>query len=109
MANPFGTTNQAKPERPHLKVIAELIMTAMAQVQTEMTGPTPKARPIRRLAMMKSWVFRTRAFLIRLAMSKKMSPIPLINESPRNGVRPGVTISDAVGMGEGSYLLDLSV
>ena len=62
-ANPLGTTNQNRPDNPHWKVIAELIITAMAQVHTAMTEPTPKPKPTRRSAMMKSWVLRTSSVL----------------------------------------------
>ena len=62
-ANPLGTTNQNRPDRPQLKVIAELIITAIAQVHTAMTDPTPKPKPTRRSAMMKSCVLRTSSVL----------------------------------------------
>jgi hypothetical protein len=54
-AKPFGTVNQNKPERPNEKVCAADIITAIAQVQIEISPATPKPKPILRLAMTKSF------------------------------------------------------
>ena len=62
-AKPLGTTNQNRPESPQLEVMAELIMTAIAQVHTAMTEPTPKPKPTLRFEMMKSCVLRTSSVL----------------------------------------------
>src|SRR5882757_7923761 len=89
-AKPLGTTNQNRPDRPQLNVIAELIMTAIAQVQTAITDPTPKPKPTLRSAMMKSCVFRTSSVLTPYERAKENKPNPIIDAYPRAGVRVGI-------------------
>ena len=90
-ANPLGTTNQNRPDSPQRNVIAELIITAIAHVQTAMTEPTPKPKPTFRSAMMKSWVLRTKAVLIANDRTNKKSPNPIMVAKPSAGVRSAVS------------------
>ena len=70
--------------------MAELIMTAIAQVQTAMTEPTPKPKPTRRSAMMKSCVFRTSRVLTPKDNTNGNRPNPIIDAKPSVGVRLGI-------------------
>src|ERR1700693_2692148 len=87
IASPFGTTNQNSPDRPHRYVIAELIMTAIAQVHTEMRLPVPKASPIRWPDAMKARVLLTKLLLTIRAITSMKMPKPAIKVKPITGVR----------------------
>ena len=71
--------------------MAELIITAMAQVHTAMTEPTPKPKPTLRSAMMKSWVLRTSAVLMMNDNISRNAPSPIMVANPSSGLKPLVT------------------
>ncbi len=78
--------------------MAVLIITAIAQVHTEMTVPTPKPRPTRRLEMMKSWVLRTSFDLMSQARARKTRPVPIIRARPSPWDSPGDSVRSAAFM-----------
>ncbi len=85
-ASPLGTTNQIRPEVPKVNACAEDIITAIDQVHTAMTEPTPKPKPMRRSAMTKSWVFLTIERTVKATTNMK-APRPSISAKPRPGDR----------------------
>src|SRR5262245_34454089 len=83
-ARPFGTTNQSSPETPKLKACAEDSITAIDQVQTAITEPTPKPSGIWRPAITKVWVLLTIARTAKATVNMN-TPRPAISAIPRAG------------------------